>query len=413
METVSRACMQASDERKHKNVKRAWSSSSGNSDEDSAGDEDCAVDTVVLCETLQGFMHGKRICKEKDLTREIMLSALRLSGSIRRCAKLLQFNVATLDGETTVINIEYGEETSTVEDVKQEIEEATGMKKERQLLFLSGRAGSDGDSGGGTLSAMDACALPLRLVLEESCNLDVIVGQAMFTWDYTSELLPDKAPPRHSFLLPLYVVEDVGALTARRTGVELARRMGHYMMAVPAMRPVQGAADSDNIFVISLRMDEAPPRTVFPIRGPYDAVYLDVNPDPDAPVAVDADERTTSCGFAVENTPALQDPFYGGNLHPISDRHRNDMGGFHSYAVHDVPHGRVLTMEADFNRGTVRLWLDGKVFRQGLVKLPFLRELVSEEAGAGHSQNGLCWGVCVPKAGVVAAIVETPADLER
>ena len=85
-------------------------------------------------EPLRALMGGRQICREEDLTREVMRELLLVQGLIT-AVEVAEVNVRTMTGEDNRILLD--SEDNSVATLKSMVEEQEGTLQQRQMLFLS------------------------------------------------------------------------------------------------------------------------------------------------------------------------------------------------------------------------------------------------------------------------------------
>jgi hypothetical protein len=358
---------------------------------------------LSVCEEMSPFLRGRVVCKEKDLTREKMLAYLIAIGHVAVCDDVLRLTVETVDADQqdTVVEVPMGVTTSSVAAVKKRISVMLGFPTETQSLFY---ADSDTPLLDGHVIDRESSARPLILML----------GPTTFAWDPNSPHM-DNAMARaierkYDFGEGrvrewkfdddvVFVLDRNDPRTVRRRRVFVQQfDWYHTMVAVPSMTEVVGTT-----FTLSVSLKKNRnltlgngnptdsggrywPRIGIVAVGSYavgDSRPLIRN------ATVSASNSTVSAWNINTLTGALNDA-------PTKDLQwdRTTQGS----GCQILPtESSVLTMKLDFDRRTLRFWVDGVPLGEGFDDIP---------------QVPMQWALLAPHCDSAVTIVDTPAALK-
>jgi hypothetical protein len=127
---------------------------------------------VAVCESMQSFVGGRRLCKLSEITLTMFGNHALSAGVLVPCAEIVQVSVRDPQGKTTVIDMASG---SSVGALKGRLAEETGTPQGQQRLF-------DPDGTNATEP------LDNTHVLHTSCTLVLVVDETPFSWDTESVL---------------------------------------------------------------------------------------------------------------------------------------------------------------------------------------------------------------------------------
>jgi hypothetical protein len=350
---------------------------------------------LSVFEGMSPFLGGRLVCSEAELTREKMLEYLMSIGHVALCGVVLSLKVQTGVSEDTVVEVEMGETTSSVAAVKKRISVQLGFPTETQCLFYK-------ESGTQLLDE--------HVIDEESSTRTLILhlGSPKFAWDPNSPHMDNaeaRALNRDNLFGEgkrawkfeqdvLFALDGVDPSTVRRRSDFLHQfHYSHTMVALPSM-PVK----VDETYTLSVSIEENRnltregghdttgrhrPRIGIVAVGSY---ALD-----DRPLVHNAtisDSNATVSAWCINTwTGALSDtqlPDVRWDRTP-----RCGLGILRTAS-------NVLTMQLDFNKRTLRFWLDGRPLGKGFDGIPPVP---------------MQWALMAPHHESAVTIVDTPAEL--
>ena len=89
-------------------------------------------------------MGGVKLCREEELTRDVLLEFLKSQAAIEEAKGLVEVTVHTMAGASFRVMLEEEGGSSNVGALKAEIEEAEGAARHRQELFVLVAGADDG-----------------------------------------------------------------------------------------------------------------------------------------------------------------------------------------------------------------------------------------------------------------------------
>jgi hypothetical protein len=150
-------------------------------------DDQPGVD-VRLNEELRGLLGGRKYVKAEDLTREILLEYAKRQGAVIE-VDLLSVTIQNMGGTELEVKLEEGK--NTVKWLKIAIQDAQGISRFTQQLFLVAKGGDNNNAGAS--GAAGAKQEPLKddaLVSDSSIvALCVDFSAALNEWDSSSPLI--------------------------------------------------------------------------------------------------------------------------------------------------------------------------------------------------------------------------------
>jgi hypothetical protein len=369
------------------------------------GDREDGVGSAVLsvCEEMSPFLRGRVVCKEKDLTREKMLAYLIAIGHVAVCDDVLRLTVETVDADQQdiVVEVPMGVTTSSVAAVKKRISVLLGFPTEKQSLFY---ADSDTPLLDGHVIDRESSARPLILML----------GPTTFAWDANSPHMDNaaarKIERKYDFDEDrvrewkfdddvVFVLDRNDPRTVRRRRVFVHQFHWHHtMVAVPSMTEVVGTT-----FTLSVSL-----------KKNRNLTFLNGDPTGSGGREWPRIGIVTVGSYAVgDSRPLIRNATVSASNSTVSAWNINTLTG----ALNDAPtkdhqwgrttqgfgcqilptESSVLTMKLDFDRRTLRFWVDGVPLGEGFDDIP---------------QVPMQWALLAPHCDSAVTIVDTPAALK-
>jgi hypothetical protein len=314
---------------------------------------------IFMCIRLRPFLDGKECCKLSELTRPVLLwYGLSVLSAFEPC-EVVHLEVQPLSGHAILMDVAT---TTSSGEVKDRIAELVGTPREKQtLLYTDGTTLNDDD-------AVTSC--------DFSCKLVLAVGGTQFVWDTGSWLFRWMA----DLYRPLYEQIDKKHQVMRTlSGLHHNRDLdfNHALLTVPPMTPEAG-----EVFTLSVRVT-APLNRVVPANAE----------------GYDFDDCRVSCGVVRMGHDVRQHGLTQGNgCWCISTNSGGLLGsGVPNQLVcncvpeGEIPFGAVLCMTLDIARGTLTFAVDGVPRETGFVDIP--------------TDSPLQWAVTAPMKGTIIEIV--------
>jgi hypothetical protein len=328
-------------------------------------EEEEEVGGISVCENLGSLLGGRLVCKEDELTREVLLEHLFCVGSISRC-HVRRVTIQQLGGREIHMDVA----TTSIKAIKKTISRLEGIAPETQTLRDVNGTGE---------------ALADNTVIQTACVLVLTVGATTFSWDSES-LHMDNALARAQegwrfeedvlFFLDQDDPRTVCRYYARERPDHVSFR--HTMAAVPSMTPF---AQSAGIYTISVTFEMD---TIFGTRS--------------TPPVDDRWPRIGAIGVG-KTTGNMQHNVTALSMHTANGKLCNMLvGGGKALPAGKVPFGSVLTMQLDYDKKTLHFWVNGARHGEGyhnILRIP------------------MQWGILAPHDQSIVTIVDQPEILEK
>jgi hypothetical protein len=276
----------------------------------------------VICQTLsdkEGF--SDNVCKESDLTKEMLMEVLLGEKTISIC-ELLRVEVETLDGASIELVMMKGHPSSSVGVLKKRMSADAGIAKERMEMYHEDVEGALADDR----------------VIQTSCKLALLVGETSFAWESSG------CNGRYTLAHPK---------KATRAG-EGWRCGPHGMVALPPMEPSKDR--TDGTYMMSIKLS-----TVVAHNRDVRYAHVGIVAVKDVPRLVritPVRNDIISCCLCTKD----------GKLHA---NHQDDTDVTHHIAgAINILQDAVITMELDRCNGTLRFWLNGALYAAGFTGIP-------------------------------------------